>query len=290
MIAYEKLLALPPRETHGAYSERDTILYALGLGVGARDPLDAAALRYTYERGLQALPTMAVVLAHPGFFIGDPQYGFDWAKILHGEQRLELHRPLPASGKVRSLLTLDEVYDKGAGKGALLYATRRIHDAGTDEPLATLGATYFMRGDGGAGGSTAKPPSPHPIPDRPAEHRVTAGTRRDQALLYRLSGDMNPLHVDPAVAQRAGFERPILHGLCTYGIVALAAMEALCGGEMARLRRFDVRFTGIVLPGDTIEIEIWNDGPGQAALRATVAERGTPVIGNGLLQFAGDVH
>jgi acyl dehydratase len=281
MLPYDKLMALPPLETSATYTERDTILYALGLGVGAEDPLDPTALAFVYEDGLQALPTMPLVIAYPGFYLKDPLYQVDWTKVLHGEQRLTLHRPVPVAASVKSVLTFDEVYDKGPDKGALLFATRRLYNAQDGELIATLGSTSFLRGDGGCGGRTDSAPAPHTIPDRAPDHVVDLPTRTDQALLYRLSGDMNPLHADPAVAKRAGFDRPILHGMCTYGIVGRALLAGVCGNTPSRLRQFDARFSSPVFPGETIRTEMWRDGNNEISVRARVVERDVVVLNNG---------
>ncbi len=286
MLPYEDLLALPPRVVLANYDKHDAILYALGVGVGADDPLSSSELQFIYEQDLKALPTMAVVIGDADFFLRDPLYDVDWCRVLHGEQRLRIHKSIEPEGSVKSVLTLDEIYDKGPQKGALLLSTRKIYDQRTGELLATMGATYVMRGDGGFGGSTASAPSPHQISDRAPDLVFEASTRRDQALLYRLSGDMNPLHADPAVADSAGFGKPILHGLCTYGVVGRAILTELCGDAPERLRQYDVRFSAPVYPGDRIQIEVWIEGKGRASLRAHVEARDQIVLDNGFVQFA----
>ena len=274
----DRLLKLPPQETRHSFTTRDTILYA--LGVGADD------LRFVYEKDLQALPTMAVVLAYPGFFWQDPAYGIDWKKILHGETSVELFATLPTAGDLHGRTTIDAIYDKGADKGAIVLSSRRIEDsAGTH--LATVRNTLFLRGDGGFGGQSEGAPRPHPLPtDRVPDHVVTLATIQNQALIYRLSGDYNPLHADPAVAQAAGFPRPILHGLCTYGVAGRAILAALCGNDPARLKRMDVRFSSPVFPGETIKVEIWREDGDRAAFRATAEERGIVVLNNGYAELA----
>ena len=227
-IDYDKVMSFPPIETHATFNTRDTILYALGLGVGADAPQDPRQLQFVYEKELKALPTMAVIMATPGFWLSQPKYGFDWKKLLHGEQGLQIHKPLPVEGSVRTVVTIDEIYDKGADKGALLLVSRKLYDESDDSLLATLTQSYFLRGDGGFGGKSEGAPKPHPIPDRLADVSQTYHTRDDQALIYRLSGDYNPLHIDPEVAEAAGFKKPVLQGLCTYGIAGRAAVEMLC--------------------------------------------------------------
>ena len=274
----DHLLKLPPQETRHSYTARDTILYA--LGVGADD------LRFVYEKDLQALPTMAVVLAYPGFFWQDPAYGIDWKKILHGETSVELFATLPTAGDLHGRTTIDAIYDKGADKGAIVLSSRRIEDS-SGTHLATVRNTLFLRGDGGFGGQSEGAPRPHPLPtDRVPDHVVTLATTQNQALIYRLSGDYNPLHADPAVAQAAGFPRPILHGLCTYGVAGRAILSALCGNDPALLKRMDVRFSSPVFPGETIKVEIWREDDGRAAFRATAEERGVVVLNNGYAELA----
>lgn len=276
-LDYDHLMSLPPIVTRHEVTARDTILYALGVG--------ACDLRHVYENGLEALPTMAAVVGYPGFFAREPQYGITWQKLLHGEQSILLHRPLPAEGVFIGTTRIEEIFDKGADKGAIMLATRAIHLEGDSSPIATVRATSFLRGDGGFGGGAGAPPAAHPVPDREPDLILSSPTRRDQAILYRLSGDYNPLHIDLEVARAAGFERPILHGLCTYGIVGRALMEALCGGEGARVRRMDVRFSSPVYPGETVQTEIWREDSGRAAFRARVVERDILVINNGRLDY-----
>lgn len=278
-LDYARLMSLPPIVTRQEISERDTILYALGVG--------ATDLRHVYEEGLEALPTMAVVIAYPGFFAKEPRYGLTWQKILHGEQSIEIHRPIPPRGVFTGTTRIEEIYDKGADKGAIMLASRTIHEEGNPAPVATVRSTSFLRGDGGFGGGGAgTPPAPHPVPaDRAADITAILSTREDQAILYRLSGDYNPLHIDPAVARSVGFDRPILHGLCTYGVVGRALLDGLCGGDGARVRRMDARFSSPVYPGETIRTEIWREGEGRAAFRASVEERGVVVINNGRLEY-----
>jgi hypothetical protein len=225
-IDYQKLKNWPFRPIEHAYTAKDSMLYALGLGFGA-DPTDRRQIDFVYEEGLKALPTMAVVLASPGFWLKDPATGVDWKKVLHGEQGLRLHEPLPAAGTVVGTTRIDEIVDKGAGKGALMYSTREIRDKASGKLLAEVASVGFLRGDGGFGGPEGASRKPQPIPERAPDASVEISTLPQSALIYRLSGDFNPLHADPDVARAAGFERPILHGLCTYGVA----------GHALRLRR-----------------------------------------------------
>jgi acyl dehydratase len=280
-------MGLEPIVTRHSYTARDTMLYALGVGAGMNAPTAPSELRLVYEDGLVALPTMAVTLAYPGFWLKDPQYGLDWKRLLHGEQSVVIHSPLPVAADVVGTTRIDAIFDKGADKGAIIYSSREISDASAGTLLATVGQAAFLRGDGGFGGSGHGAPRPNPIPDRAPDEVKVLPTRTDQALLYRLSGDYNPLHADPVIAKEAGFAVPILHGLCTYGVAGRGAATLLCGGDPNRIKRFDVRFSAPVFPGETLEVAVWRDaqGEGSAALRARVVERDLVVLQNGLVEF-----
>lgn len=281
-IDYEKLKAWPFPDLEHAYTERDTILYALGLGCGA-DPMDESDLRFVYEDGLAAFPTLAVVLGYPGFWLKDPTTGVDWRKILHGEQGLTLHAPLPHRGKVIGRTKIIEVVDKG-DKGGLLLSERDVVDAASGRLLATLRSTTVLRGDGNFGGPAGPVPQPHALPDRQPDAYLDLATLPQAALIYRLSGDYNPLHADPRVAASAGFKQPILHGLCTYGVAARAVLK-LCGNnDPAALARFDVRFSSPVYPGETIRTEIWRDASA-VSFRARVVARDMIVLNNGYAEI-----
>lgn len=273
----DALLDLPPIETRQRIAPFQIMLYALGIG--------ANELQFTYEEGLQVLPTMAVTMAYPGFIWRDPALGVNWQKILHAETGLILHAPLPIEGELVGMTRFEAVYDKGADKGAMVVQRRDVALAdGT--PVATIRNTTYLRGDGGCGGSPGSQPAPHAIPDGEPDLVVSLGTRRDQALLYRLaSGDMNPLHADPDVARAAGFDRPILHGLATYGVAGRALLRALVANDPARIRRLDARFSAPVFPGETIETSIWREAGGRAAFRARVVERDRVVLNNGYVEF-----
>jgi len=277
MIDPAKLLAMPPIETSHSFTARDCMLYALGLG--------ATDLSYVYERDLQALASMAVVLAYPGFFWTDPAYGADWKRILHGEQSVTIHRPLPTEGEFRGTTRFEGVADKGSQKGAIVLYSRDIEDS--DGVLyATDRRTAFLRGDGGCGSAGIAVPRPgrFETTDEP-DHVVSLTTRPEQALLYRLSGDYNPLHADPDVARESGFDAPILHGLCTYGIACLAITQSLCAGKASAIRKLDVRFAGTVFPGETIETRIWETGQGTAVFEAFVTGRDAKVLSMGRVEL-----
>jgi len=275
----DRLLAWPIPEVRHTYTRRDTMLYALGLGLG-QDPLDPAQLRYVYDEDLQALPTMAVVLGYPGLWMADPGTGIDCTRMLHGEQGLELFAPLPAAGTVVGRTRVVDVIDKGAGKGAVVLTQRDVVDADSGALLCRLSATSMLRGNGGFGGPNTPLAAPHALPARAPDHVAEHRTSPRAALLYRLSGDYNPLHADPAAARAAGFERPILHGLCTFGMAGAALLAHGCGHDAARLRAMRARFTAPVFPGETLRTEIWRDGT-QLSFRTTVAERGAVALNNG---------
>jgi acyl dehydratase len=283
-IDYQKLKNWPFKPIEHAYTAKDSILYALGLGFGA-DPTDRKQLDFVYEEGLKALPTMAVVLAYPGFWLKDPATGVDWKKVLHGEQGLKIHEPLPATGTVTGVTRIDALIDKGAGKGALLYSTREIRDKASGKLLAEVSGCGFLRGDGGFGGPAAPTPKPHAIPERAPDLSTEIRTLPQAALIYRLSGDLNPLHADPEVARAGGFEKPILHGLCTYGVTGHALLKLICDYNPARLKRMDVRFSAPVYPGETIRTEVWREGDGRFAFRSLVTERNIVVLNNGYAEL-----
>jgi acyl dehydratase len=284
-LDYDRLMSMPPMETRHVFGVKDTILYALGVGAGLDAPTDPGELQFVYEEGLKALPTMAVVLGYPGFWAKDPRYGIDWKRLLLGEESIEIHRPLPVEGVVLGVTTIDEIYDKGAGKGAVMYSSRRIYDEARGALIATARKGAFLRGDGGFGGRPDGAPAPHPLPDRAPDLTLDMPTRPEQALIYRLSGDYNPLHVDPATAAAGGFARPILHGLVSYAIAGRAVIKALCEGRPERLTRIDARFSSPVFPGETLSVDLWREGPGRAAFRVRIAARGVTALQNGYVEY-----
>lgn len=273
--AMPQLLELPPVETRTVLTPEKVILYALGVG--------ATELPFVYEHDLRALPTMVVVLGHAGFMLIDSCIKTDWTHILHGETGFTLHAPLPTEGELTGRNSFGPIFDKGAEKGAVVCQARAIHDAG-GRLIATVRNSYFLRRDGGRGGSPGEQPRPRPIPDRPPDHVHSLPTALSQAMIYRLSGDFNPLHIDPEVARAAGFEAPILHGLCTFGVVGRSLLAVLCGNDATRIRSMDARFSAPVYPGETIVTEIWREGDGRAAFRAKVAERDLVVLTNGFVE------
>ncbi|MGW2420136.1 MaoC/PaaZ C-terminal domain-containing protein [Streptomyces sp. NPDC001709] len=279
-----KALAAEPRTGEISWTTKDVQLYHLGVGAGipATDPDE---LRYTLESRLHVLPSFATVAGSgaPGVISGlsMPGVEVELAKVLHGGQTLEVHRPIPAEGTATATNRLAAVYDKG--KAAILVLRTEVADA--DGPLWTNDAQIFVRGEGGWGGdrgpSTRLEP-PVGEPDRTVERPI----REDQALLYRLSGDWNPLHADPEFAKLAGFDRPILHGLCTYGITLKAVVDTLLGGDVTRVRAYSTRFAGVVFPGETLRIRMWRE-EGRVRVAVGAVERGdAPVLADTIVQHS----
>src|SRR6201989_1338776 len=237
-----------------SWDSQNALLYAVGGGAGLGDPL--RELEFTTENceGIQqkVLPTFGVLIAQarPGRTLGD----FDRAMLVHAEQAFELHRPLPVAGTVRTTATVTGIYDKGSG--ALVVTENAAVDAATGEPLVTSRSSAFIRGEGGFGGERGTD-APWERPDREPDHRVVQPTRPEQALVYRLSGDRNPLHVDPKFAARGGFSQPILHGLCTYGGARRALLPALGSGDPGRFGCMSGRFSRPVWPGESLTVWVW---------------------------------
>jgi len=262
-----------------AYAERDAMLYALGLGYG-ENPLDAAELSFVYEKGLKAIPSMTMVLAQNKFWLSDPRYGVDALKLLHAEQAFEMHRPLAPSGRVKAVFRVTGVEDKGAARGALLHQLKELSDADTGEPIASIRYTLMLRGNGDEGGFGEGVAAALPLPDRASDKAIEIGTVRRAALLYRLSGDYNPLHADPEVAREAGFDQPILHGLCTMGIACRALLATYCSDDPARLGAMSNRFTSPVFPGETLRFEFFEE-EGAIRFRGIAVERNKLVLDRG---------
>ncbi|MDO8377710.1 MaoC/PaaZ C-terminal domain-containing protein [Phenylobacterium sp.] len=276
----------PAREF--TYRDKDVMLYALGVGMG-QDPMNEDELAFVYEKNLKVIPTAATVLAAlsraagaaaPAMPAGHRPSQINFLMVVHGEQKVELHKPLPATGTFTAEGRTVGAYDKGEGKGAVII-NETIWRDDKGEKVATLTGSTFARGDGGFGGPSEGAPEPHVVPTRKADLSVDFTTREDQALLYRLNGDRNPLHSDPDVAKRAGFQRPILHGLCTYGITCRAVLQAITGFDPDQILSHQARFSAPVIPGDIITVDLWKDGK-NISFEARVKERGATVIKNGL--------
>jgi acyl dehydratase len=276
---YKKLLNWQFDDVEHAYSARDTILYALGLGYGS-DPTNESELRFVYEEKLLATPMMAVILGYPGFWLKDERTGVNWKKVLHGEQSVIVHSPLPTSGNMIGRSRVTSIVDKGE-KGSLLFSERDIFDKKSGILLATLSQTAVLRGDGGYGGPTGVKLTPHKLPEHTPDIILDIKTLPQAALIYRLSGDLNPLHADPEVAKAVGFDRPILHGLCTFGIAGRAILRACCSNDPLRLNKIHARFSSPVFPGETIRTEMWRNGE-TISFRARSLERDQVVLNNGL--------
>ena len=282
-LDYAHLMSLESRGKVYRYGDRETMLYALGVGMG-RDPLDERELDFVFERGaLRTLPSMATVLAPVPLL---KECGWDYRRVLHGEEGLVLHRPLPPAAELVADARVVEAYDKGADRGALICIETRVRDAADERPLFTRTRSIFARGDGGFGGATGPSPRPHPLPQRPPDASRTRKTRPDQALLYRLNGDRNPLHADPALAREVGFPAPILHGLCTYGFACATLLEAACDHDHTRIAGLDARFSAPVYPGDAITTDLWFDGA-VVSFECRVEARGVHVIRNGKCTLRG---
>jgi len=276
-INYDHIMQLKSEAEAFSYTDRETMLYALGTGFCQSDALDAQELRYVYENDLRTVPTMATVIAWNLRVLNNA--GINYMLVVHGEQRLTMHRPLPAAANIIAQGRVTGCYDKGAGKGAVITTDTDISLAdGT--PLCTLGSTIFARGDGGFGGPAGGGPAVHTLPDRAPDISCSLPTRHDQALLYRLSGDRNPLHADPNFAKIAGFPKPILHGLCTYGTTCRAVLKTMCDYDHTKIKSFDARFSSPVFPGETIITDMWKDGA-IISFRARLAERDVTVVNNG---------
>ncbi len=278
------IMNYPFEEAEIEYSACDTMLYALGLGFG-RDPMDADHLPFVYEQhpAFKAFPTQAVVVGMTAGWLRDPATGVDYTKVLHGEQSLILHRPFSTSGRVVSRQRVLDIIDKGAGRGALILTERQLRDKENGELIATMTSTSFARANGGFSEDVRPSPAPHPLPERAPDQTTDIPTEPGQALLYRLSGDWNPLHADPAIAKKAGFHVPILHGLCSYGIAAHAVLKTYCDYDVRRFRSHRLRFSAPVMPGETIRIEMWKDDA-TVSFRALVGDR--IVLNNGCSEIA----
>lgn len=256
---------------------RDAIIYGLGLGLGS-DPTDPRQLRHIYENGLVAFPTMPVVLGSPGMWFA--RAGLDARKVLHGSQSVDVLAPLPLDTPLVALNRVSELVDLGAEKGAVVEVSRQIETA-DGVPVARLVSSYFCRGDGGFGGSRSQPSKRPPVrPDRAPDDIRRIPTLPQAALLYRLNGDLNPLHADPAFASKVGYERPILHGLCSFGMCARALVDSACGGNGDGLKAISARMSRPVFPGEVLDVEIWCDGEA-VQFEARVAERDVVVISGG---------
>ncbi len=276
-ISYPDILELTSADQRYAYGDRETMLYALGIGLGA-DPMNETELPFVYENGLKAVPTLATVVSW-GAGPRPDKMGINYMMVVHGEQKVEFHQPMPTEADLVAEGKILGAYDKGP-KGAVVMTEVTLKDAKDGAPIATLTSSIFARGDGGFGGPSEGAPEPHEVPARPADLSLDFPTRPDQALLYRLYGDRNPLHADPSFAKMAGFPRPILHGLCSYGITCRAVLQAYADFQPEKIKSHQVRFSSPVFPGETVTVDMWKDGD-VISFEARVKERGVTVIKNG---------
>ena len=290
-IDYDDMMQSGATGLASRYDEKDVMLYALGIGMG-RDPLDEKELPFVYENnGLKVVPTFASVIGRgeaPPERQRMPQKSqINFALVVDGERRITFHKPLPPQCEVVTDERMLAVLDKGEGKGAVLVQERATRETKTGDKLFTIVTSIFARGDGGFGGSPDGGPALHILPERAPDLVKECDTRADQALLYALSGDRNPLHRDPAFAKMVGFPRPILHGLCSYGTACRAVLSTIANYQPERIKQFDVRFSKPVFPGETLVLEMWKDG-GAISYRAMVKERpGTVVLNNGFCLLDG---
>lgn len=279
-IDYPAILDLKETGKRYTYREADTILYALGVGLG-NNPLDKNELHFVFEDELRAVPTLATVVAW-GAGVPTDRLGVNYKLVLHGEEKTIFHRPMPVAATIVADSGVCEVYDKGEGNGAIIIRETVLRDDADGLPIATMLRTIFARGDGGTGGSTEPTPKPHPVPERAPDRIIEYRTAPNQAAIYRLCGDRNPLHIDPDRAAAAGFDRPILHGLCTYGFSCRAVVEAFCHFDPTRIASHQARFSSPVFPGDTLRFKLWQDDGNTVSFEADVPERDKTVIRNGM--------
>lgn len=288
MIRYDVVKNWKFDEVLHEYTERDVMLYALAAGLG-QDPTDPATLRFVYEKDLRVMPTFACIAGAPGAWWRDPRTGADAVRLLQGEQHLEVFREIPPTGALLARNRVHSLTDKGPGKGAIGVVLRDLLDPVSGELVARSTNVSVLRGDGGfsaENGLSDPPPTPLPsIADEPPAVIVPLESRKESALLYRLTGDRNPIHSDPDVAFAAGFRQPILHGLCTFAMACHAALRGLLDYEVQRISRLAVRYTSPVYPGEILQFGFWKtDTPGTWRVRATVPERQVTVLDNGMLQ------
>ena len=267
-----------PRRGEISWSAKDVILYHLGLGAGV-PATGADELKYTYEKDLHVLPTFATVAGQGGASgssggMSGPGIDINLLAVLHGGQEVVVHNPLPARAKgMRTTGRVANVWDKGKAAVIVLESSAALED-GT--PLYDSRSEIFVRGEGGFGGERG-PSTALPAPDRAPDHVIEVATREDQALLYRLSGDWNPLHADPDFAKAAGFDKPILHGLCSYGITLKAVVDKVLGGDVARVKRYRTKFAGIFFPGETLRVKVWEED-GRLVVNSTCVERDDAIV------------
>jgi acyl dehydratase len=270
------VIGKPTEAMEHVYTWRDTVLYALGVGATLPDELDVLS---EFD-GPNVLPTFAVVPSFSALIKVCSTLGANMAMVVHGEQTIRLHRPIPPSGNLRTIAEVTAIYDKG--KGAVAVVEARTVDA-SGAPLFDNVFSIFVRGAGGFGGDRGPEAANLEPPDRPADFVITEQTSASQAALYRLSGDLNPLHISPSMAKAVGFDKPILHGLCTYGFAGRAIIRAACGGDVSKLRSFSARFSAPVMPGDALTTSGWRSADGSYLIRVATGD-GKTVLSNARAQ------
>ena len=282
-LDYDTLMSKVQTDLPFSYTDADSMLYALSVGMGT-DPLDERELPFVYEQGapLKTVPTLATALVPEMFPVG---LGWDYSQILHSEQRLRLYRPLPPAADLLINKRVAGAYDRGPKLGALILLEAEGRLASDDTVVFNMGCSIVARGDGGFGGPRGRGIPPHRPPRREPDLSCDISTREDQALLYRLTGDRNPLHADPSQARAVGYDRPILHGLCTFGVACKAVLQTICDYDYTLIEEFDARFSAPVLPGDTITTDMWQDG-NVVSFTCSVKERDAVVLRNGKCTLA----
>jgi acyl dehydratase len=288
-INESELLAWEFPTTTVQYRDIDVMLYALGVGLGA-DPTDEHDLRFVYEKNLRVLPTIAAVLGHPGPWFQDPRTGIDWVNVVHGEQSLILHMPLAPADSLVCRTRVTDIEDKGEGRGALVSWRRTLHRESTGEHVATLDSVLFCRNNGGFGGERRTRRQaltwPQTLPTAQLDFPVSPRA----GLIYRLSGDRNQIHVDPSIAATAGFDKPILHGLCTFAIATYAVIKRFADYDVDRLSSVSARFRAPVFPGETLRTQMWVEGEGCIRFRSVSLDRDLVVLDAGVAELGGSVH
>ncbi|MBB4292461.1 acyl dehydratase [Rhizobium leguminosarum] len=281
-LSPQSILDFPvPQATH-VVTARDAILYALSVGYGT-NALEENALNYVYERDLVTAPTLANIVAHPGPWM--QQTGVDWTRLVHSEHRLTIHRPVPLDVPLISRSRVLSVVDRGVEKGMFVSFERLIATANGDEPIATIVQTNACRGDGGCGSVGSAPEPLSKVPDREPDFEFNVDIPGNAALLYRLNGDLNPLHVDPQAAGRSGFDRPILHGLCSFGYAGYGIAAALDPDMATGLSAIAARFSAPIFPGETITLQIWRNDA-DIRFKGIVASRGVTILDNGMARLS----
>lgn len=282
----EKLLSFPIPSLEATLTARDAMLYALGVGIGDR-PEHPDDLQYLYERAepFRVMPSLVNVICHPGGWIMAPELDVQWVKLLHGEQRFEMFKPLLVDTRYVATNQVLGVIDKGVGKGANVYLRKQLREVVSGDLVSNIDSTYVLRGDGGCGSTMKDAPVPHVLPERAPDQSIELPVLERAALIYRLLGDYNPIHADPVMARKAGFERPILHGLCSLGVATRAVVRGACDEDPTRLKSLALRFSAPVYPGETLVTDLWRDG-NEVSFRTRVAERNLVVLNNGLAVVA----